>query len=74
MLSSGSVSGGQRGGSLFARLSAWLLFRLTSACAWDPTSAPATKHTCETEEGAIAKVGLEAQLRTWGGVPESSQC
>lgn len=66
--------GGRRGGSLLARLSARLLFRLTSACAWDPTSAPATKHTCETEEGAAAEPGLEAQLRTWGGAPESSQC
>lgn len=54
MLSSGSVSGGQRGGSLFARLSAWLLFRLTSACAWDPTSAPATKHTSPSTPHASA--------------------
>ena len=37
-----------RGGSLFARLSAWLLFWLTSASPGDPTSAPATEHTCET--------------------------
>lgn len=41
----GSISGEQRGGSLFARLSAWLLFWLTSAGAWDSTSAPAPKHT-----------------------------
>lgn len=40
-----SLGDGRRVGSLFARLSARLLFRLTSACAWDPTSAPATKHT-----------------------------
>lgn len=41
----GSVSGEQRGCSLFPRLSARLLFWLTSASAWDATSAPATKHT-----------------------------
>lgn len=57
---------GTEGGSLFARLSARLLFRLTSACAWYPTAAPAAKHTCETEEGAAAELGLEAQLKTWG--------
>lgn len=45
----GSVSGEQRGCSLFPRLSARLLFWLTSASAWDATSAPATKHTCGTE-------------------------
>lgn len=32
-------------GSLFARLSARLLLWLASACARDPTSAPAAKHT-----------------------------
>lgn len=43
--SGSSVSGGCRAGSLFARLPTWLLFWLTSSCAWDPASAPATKHT-----------------------------
>lgn len=42
------------GGSLFARLSARLLFRLTSACAWDPTAAPATKHTSPSAPHASA--------------------
>lgn len=39
------LGNGGRGGSLLARLSAWLLFWLTSASPGDPTSAPATEHT-----------------------------
>lgn len=42
------------GRSLFARLPAWLLFRLTSAGAWDPASAPATKHTSPSTPHATA--------------------
>lgn len=60
----GSISGEQRGSSLFARLSAWLLFWLTSAGAWDSTSAPATKHTCETGERGFSRAGLGGPLWT----------
>ena len=44
MLGVAAQSRERRGGSLFARLSAWLLFWLTSASPGDPTSAPATEH------------------------------
>lgn len=57
-----SLGNGGRGGSLLARLPAWLLFWLTSASPGDPTSAPATEHTCETEEGGFSRAGLGGSL------------
>lgn len=62
--SGSSVSGGCRAGSLFARLPTWLLFWLTSSCAWDPASAPATKHTCGTKVRAAGEAGSRA-IRGW---------
>lgn len=43
-----------RHGSLLARLPAGLLLRLASAGAWDPASAPATKHTSPSAAQAAA--------------------
>lgn len=45
---------GHRGASLFACLSAWLLFRLTSACGRDSAAAPAAEHTSPSAPHASA--------------------